>query len=92
MSQPEPFGYFKAEPFAWTDCGEDEEGATALYDLAGLQEAILAERKACADLCLMLSIEYAKQADDEPAVNNIIRLVGATFGAEACLQAIEARE
>ena len=26
------FGYFKAEPFGWTDCGEDDEGAIALYE------------------------------------------------------------
>ena len=28
----EPFGYFKAEPFGWTDCSEDDEGAVALYE------------------------------------------------------------
>ncbi len=28
----EPFGYFKAEPFGWTDCAETDEGAIALYD------------------------------------------------------------
>jgi hypothetical protein len=28
----EPFGYFKAEPFGWTDCGKDNEGAIALYE------------------------------------------------------------
>lgn len=27
----EPFGYFKAEPFGWTDCAETDEGAVALY-------------------------------------------------------------
>ena len=27
----EPFGYFKAEPFGWTDCAETDEGAIALY-------------------------------------------------------------
>lgn len=30
-SQQEPFGYFKAEPFGWTDCAETDEGAIALY-------------------------------------------------------------
>jgi len=29
----EPFGYFKAEPFGWTDCAEMDEGAIALYEL-----------------------------------------------------------
>ena len=30
--EQEPFGYFKAEPFGWTDCGPDDEGAVALYE------------------------------------------------------------
>ncbi len=29
--EPEPFGYFKDEPFGWTDCSETDEGAIALY-------------------------------------------------------------
>lgn len=28
---PEPFGYFKAEPFGWTDCAETDDGAIALF-------------------------------------------------------------
>ncbi len=31
-AQQEPFGYFKAEPFGWTDCAETDEGAVALYE------------------------------------------------------------
>ena len=31
-AQGEPFGYFRAEPFGWTDCAEDDEGAIALYE------------------------------------------------------------
>ena len=30
--EQEPFGYFKAEPFGWTDCAETDEGAKALYE------------------------------------------------------------
>jgi hypothetical protein len=30
---PEPFGYFKSEPFGWTDCAETDEGAIPLYDI-----------------------------------------------------------
>ena len=30
-AQQKPFGYFKAEPFGWTDCAETDEGAVALY-------------------------------------------------------------
>ena len=33
----EPFGYFKAEPFGWTDCAETDEGAIALYERPAAQ-------------------------------------------------------
>lgn len=34
MDRPavEPFGYFRAEPFGWTDCAPTDEGAKALYE------------------------------------------------------------
>ena len=32
LDKQEPFGYFKAEPFGWTDCAETDEGAKALYE------------------------------------------------------------
>ena len=28
----EPFGYFRADAFCWTDCAETDEGAIALYE------------------------------------------------------------
>lgn len=28
----EPFGYFRPDPFGWTDCAKDEDGAIALYE------------------------------------------------------------
>ena len=28
----EPFGYFRADPFGWTDCAATDEGAIALYE------------------------------------------------------------
>ena len=31
-AQGEPFGHFRAEPFGWTDCAKDDEGAIALYE------------------------------------------------------------
>jgi len=34
---PEPFGYFKAEPFGWTDCAETDEGAIPLYDIESIK-------------------------------------------------------
>lgn len=30
--QTEPFGYFRADAFCWTDCAETDEGAVALYE------------------------------------------------------------
>jgi len=34
VAQPkqEPFGYFRADAFGWTDCAETDEGAKALYE------------------------------------------------------------
>jgi hypothetical protein len=32
----EPFGYFRAEPFGWTDCAKTDEGAIALYERPAL--------------------------------------------------------
>ena len=28
----EPYGYFRVEPFGWTDCAETDEGAIPLYE------------------------------------------------------------
>jgi len=36
----EPFGYFKAEPFGWTDCAETDEGAVALYERPPVQQEV----------------------------------------------------
>lgn len=32
----EPFGYFKAGPFGWTDCAETDEGAQPLFDQSAI--------------------------------------------------------
>ena len=34
-----PFGYFRTEPFGWTDCAESDEGAKPLYEAPPAQEA-----------------------------------------------------
>lgn len=47
---PEPFGYFKAEPFGWSDCTETDEGAQPLYDQAAIDE--LGERLMVSDYAL----------------------------------------
>ena len=38
--QKEPFGYFRTEPFGWTDCAETDEGAVALYDQGTVNELL----------------------------------------------------
>lgn len=43
----EPFGYFRAEPFGWTDCKKDDEGAMPLFDgavIMDLQKQLATER------------------------------------------------
>lgn len=43
----EPFGYFRAEPFGWTDCEKDDEGAMPLFDgavIMDLQKQLATER------------------------------------------------
>jgi hypothetical protein len=36
----EPFGYFKAEPFGWTDCAETDDGAVPLYEHPPVQQEV----------------------------------------------------
>ena len=31
IKEDKPFGYFRAEPFGWTDCAPTDEGAIPLY-------------------------------------------------------------
>ena len=42
----EPFGYFKAEPFGWTDCAETDDGAVALFAAPPGHAAKVAELEA----------------------------------------------
>ncbi|UDM17878.1 hypothetical protein [Vogesella sp. XCS3] len=60
----EPFGYFKAEPFGWTDCEKGDEGAIALYERPQAQpvarDVLMAAMRAavaeCAEICDVYSI------------------------------------
>jgi len=56
--QQEPFGYFRADAFGWTDCAETDENAKALYEYpfesrqwVGLTEG---ERNDLEDYCEMI--------------------------------------
>ena len=46
---PDPFGYFKPDPFGWTDCAETDEGARPLYDQDTV-DALIAEHADVATL------------------------------------------
>lgn len=65
----EPFGYFKAQPFGWTDCAEDDDGAVALYERP--QQAALATAAPKVDtdtlrpLVARLALEIDPEADLE---------------------------
>ena len=36
----EPFGYFRALPFGWDSCGENDEGAMPLYEQKTVDDLI----------------------------------------------------
>ena len=64
--QGEPFGYFRAEPFGWTDCAEGDEGAVALYEKAGATDATLHK--------IIASVEAALDAAGAPAGTLVDRI------------------
>lgn len=43
----EPFGYFRAEPFGWTDCAPTDEGAKALYEAPPAQQPAPVQDHSC---------------------------------------------
>ena len=59
MPKPEPFGYFRAEPFVgWTDCSEADDGAMALYDQAAV-DALERERD---ELALIIATDTGTES------------------------------
>ena len=72
--QGEPFGYFRAEPFGWTDCAEGDEGAVALYEKAGVTDATLHK--------IIASVEAALDAAGAPAGTLVDRIVALGKDAE----------
>lgn len=47
----EPFGYFRPEPFGWTDCAPDDEGAIPLYTAPQQKRELDELCKSCAPVC-----------------------------------------
>lgn len=40
IKEDKPFGYFRAEPFGWTDCAPTDEGAIPLYERPQAQQLL----------------------------------------------------
>lgn len=76
MKPIEPFGYFKAEPFGWTDCAETDEGAQPLYersDIVALDEELINEVEQVA-LALDAMFSYERGLDQYiDALNAVVR-------------------
>jgi hypothetical protein len=71
--QAEPFGYFKAEPFGWTDCADTDEGAIGLYELPPDQSAEIERLKAQAALDEALIAESTRTIQELEAHINELR-------------------
>jgi hypothetical protein len=50
LTDEEPFGYFRPEPFGWTDCAETDEGAVALYEQPPKRKPLTEEEIEALDL------------------------------------------
>ena len=68
--QQEPFGYFRAEPFGWTDCAETDDGAVALYEHPPAQRTPLTIREIGA-VCGNFSDETIKVVRQTELANGI---------------------
>ena len=80
-AQDEPFGHFRAEPFGWTDCAKDDEGAIALYErpqevgLTNRQFDLICQAIDKADTATMEG-DYMLDSDD---CINVVRVMQALF-------------
>jgi hypothetical protein len=66
----EPFGYFKAEPFGWTDCAETDEGTVALYQHLPVQRKPLPEG-AAHQILLDMAEHIEKWGDHESTEDQV---------------------
>ncbi|WP_225783382.1 hypothetical protein [Xenophilus sp. Marseille-Q4582] len=76
-STAEPFGYFRADSFGWTDCAATDDGAVALYEAAPQQAPLTDEQIEAIGLKVLLK-ESDGLKKDRPAfgfstVEGIIR-------------------
>ena len=61
MRNVEPFGYFKAEPFGWTDCNEFDPDAQPLWDDAAM---CAVEKQRDELLAALIALRKRHQIDD----------------------------
>ena len=79
-AQGEPFGHFRAEPFGWTDCAKDDEGAIALYErpqevgLTNHQFDLICQAIDKADTVTM-ECDYMLDSDDCIAVVRVMQVL-----------------
>lgn len=72
---PEPFGYFKPEPFGWTDCAETDDGAIPLFDKVAIR-SIQKQRDELLAALREISDDYADRFDlSSPSTNPGIKYV-----------------
>lgn len=61
MRNVEPFGYFKAEPFGWTDCDECDPDAKPMWDDAAM---CAVEKQRDELLAALIALRKRHQIDD----------------------------
>lgn len=78
LKAQEPFGYFKADAFCWTDCAETDDGAKPLYehplppdDVAQKYEELLyaVQRKFPDETRHQTALRYIKTAESPSYTN-----------------------
>lgn len=98
---PEPFGYFKAEPFGWTDCEKDDDGAIALYERPQAQpvarDVLMAAMRAavaeCAEICDVYSSYKGARCASEirhPIMNSKLADIADRYAAQPPAVAVAA--
>src|SRR5574343_321648 len=80
---PEPFGYFKPEPFGWTDCAESDDDAIPLYDKVAIKLIEKRRDKLSAEV-EELKLIIATDTGTESAVANLQQQVSHLVDMVAC--------
>ncbi len=80
---PEPFGYFKPEPFGWTDCAESDDDAIPLYDKVAIKLIEKQRDKLSAEV-EELKLIIATDTGTESAVANLQQQVSHLVDMVAC--------